>query len=544
MQLKRPELSSQTIVVLTSLYLLVALNSVFVGHLLQATPDGGVGLLDVTMLAAVFVIHMLLLSIVAWPRVLKPAFVCLILIATAAAYFMQRFGAVMDRNAIASVFESDAREAGEWFNGGMALWFLGFGVLPSALLIWVKVRYRKWLPEIGWRLGYGAIALVLLLAVSWPQAQALSALLRNHSELRHYANPFSALNSTRGYLKKEFAIPHGPPAPYGRDAKLVGRTDTKPILLVLVVGESARASSFSLGNYARETNPKLQKLPLLKYMDVESCGTNTSVSLPCMFSGLGQRKFDVAKARRRENLLDVLMHAGYSAHWRDNNTGSKTIAARAIETDVAHETHAAWCPGASCYDEILLEQIDHDLPKPAKNTVLVLHMLGSHGPGYSERYPREFARFTPECESAELSTCERDAILNAYDNTILYTDHVLARTVDWLMTQTEYQTAMFFASDHGESTGEHGFYLHGAPKFLAPREQTRIPMLIWLSPEWQQTQGLDWQCAQNKPATKLTHDWFFHTALGLGRVQSSVYEPQYDLLAGCIEAPSAASSQM
>ncbi|WP_146151736.1 phosphoethanolamine transferase [Ahniella affigens] len=544
MQLKRPELSSQTIIVLTSLYLLVALNGVFVGRLLQATPDGGVGLLDVTMLAAVFVIHMLLLSVVAWPRVLKPAFVCLILIATAAAYFMQRFGAVMDRHAIASVFESDAREAGEWLNGGMMLWFLGFGVLPSALLIWVKVRYRPFLSEAGRRIGYATAAVVLLLAVAWPQSQSLSALLRNHAELRHFANPFSVLNSTRGYLKHEFALPEGPPAPYGRDARVVPGADQKPILLVLVIGESARSSSFSLAGYARDTNPELQTLPLLKYMDVESCGTNTATSLPCMFSGLGQDHYDAGKARRRENLLDLFMHAGYNVRWRDNNTGSKKIAARATETDLASATHPTWCPAGSCFDEILLENLDQDLPMPAKNTVLVLHMLGSHGPAYIERYPREFARFTPECDSPELSTCERESILNAYDNSILYSDHVLARTIAWLETKTAYQTAMFFASDHGESTGEHGFYLHGAPKFMAPDEQTRIPMLIWLSPDWQQAQGFDWQCAATAPGSKLNHDWFFHTALSLGRVQSSVYEPKLDLLKNCWNPTAMPSSQM
>lgn len=533
MNLRRPELGSQTLIVLTSLYLLIALNSVFVRQLLQSTPSAGLGALDLTMLAAVFVINLLLLSLVAWPRILKPAFIGLILISAVAAYFMQRFGAVMDRNAIASVFESDAREAGEWLNAGMVLWMLGFGVLPSLLLIWVKVRYRRWWPEIGWRLGIATGAVVLLLLAAMPQTQALSALLRNHAELRHFANPFSVLNATRGYLKHEFALPEGPPAPYGRDARTDQPVGSKPLLVVLVVGESARSSSFSLAGYARDTNPRLATLPLLKYFDVESCGTNTATSLPCMFSGLGQDHYDAGKARRRENLLDVFRHAGFHVQWRDNNTGSKRIAERAIEVDYAHRTDPEWCPGTSCFDEILLEQLAQDLPSPAHHTVLVLHLLGSHGPAYAERYPREFARFTPECDSSELSTCKREAILNAYDNTILYTDHVLARTVEWLQTQTSYQTAMFFASDHGESTGEHGFYLHGAPKFMAPKEQTRVPMLIWLSADWQKTQGLDWHCASTQPAAALNHDWFFHTALGLGSVQTSVYEPDLDLLSAC-----------
>ncbi|MBK8287050.1 MAG: phosphoethanolamine transferase [Ahniella sp.] len=303
----RPVVSSITVIVLTCAYLLVALNSAFFSRLLDATPGAGIGTLDLTLLAAVFTINLLLLSLLAWPKLLKPAFIGIILLSALVAYFMQHFGAVIDRAAIASVFESDVREASEWLGPRLVLWMFGFGVLPALLLIWLKVEYQPFWREFRQRSLINLIAFAVLAGAVGAQTQSLSSLLRNHGELRHYANPLAVLHATRGYIKHELAVPKGPPTSLGADARFVRDDSNKPLLLMLVVGESARAQSFELNGYDRPTNPELKKRPLLSYFDVHSCGTNTATSLPCMFSNLGQEHFEVGKARQTENLLDVFV---------------------------------------------------------------------------------------------------------------------------------------------------------------------------------------------------------------------------------------------
>lgn len=544
MSLKRPQVGSLTLILGTSLFLLVALNGAYVSRLLAATPGEGIGALDATMIGLVLAINVMLLSLLALPKVAKPALVTVILVAAVSGYFMQVLGAVVDRHAIASVFESDAREAAEWLSPGLVAWIALLGVLPALLIAFVRIEFQPAGREIRNRLLANGLLFGVVLLSAWPQTQALSSLLRNHGELRHYANPFAALHAVRGYVKHEWAVPSGPPLPVGTDARVAavevaGSTGRKPRLLMLVVGESARAASFQLAGYPRPTNPRLSRYPLVSSFDVHSCGTNTATSLPCMFSNLGEARFDVAEARGRENLLDVLRHAGMHVVWRDNNTGSKHIADRVVEEDFAHRDDRRWCQSGSCRDEILLEGLDAELHADARDTAIVLHLLGSHGPAYFERYPPEFAVFQPECRSAELATCTPEEIRNSYDNTIRYTDHVLARAIDWLDTRDDYDTALLFASDHGESTGESGFFLHGAPKVIAPDEQTHVPMLAWLSPGFTASQGLDMACARQAAKRELDHDYWFHTVLGLGDVKTSAYRSERDLFQPCRETRTA-----
>ena len=173
-----------------------------------------------------------------------------------------------------------------------------------------------------------------------------------------------------------------------------------------------------------------------------------------------------------------------------------------------------------------------------RDTVIVLHMMGNHGPAYFRRYPREFHHFVPDCATAELRKCTRDQVVNSYDNAILYTDHVLASLVHALEKHAgTLDAAMLYLSDHGESLGEAGLYLHGLPYAIAPDTQTRVPMIAWLSPQFAASNLVDRACLRGKAAEPLSHDNLFHSVLGVLDVQTSAYRPERDFLRGLPPAP-------
>jgi lipid A ethanolaminephosphotransferase len=313
----------------------------------------------------------------------------------------------------------------------------------------------------------------------------------------------------------------------------------KPTLVFLVVGETARAQNFSLDGYGRDTNPELAQRQVLSFRQVQSCGTETAVSLPCMFSPYARKDYSLAKALHTSNLLDVLKRAGVTVLWRDNNSGSKGMADRVAYEDVSASDDPSACAKdrEHCYDSVLLYHLPQWLAqqqaKPGAELLVVLHMYGSHGPAYYKRYPSAFARFQPECKTNELSRCTREAITNSYDNTILYTDHVLAQMIDFLKQQGSYNTALLYLSDHGESLGENGIYLHGMPWHLAPEQQRHIPFIWWMSQGYAGVTGLSASCLEQRIDEPLSQDYLFSSLLGIFAVRSQVYDAALDFLAPC-----------
>jgi lipid A ethanolaminephosphotransferase len=219
--------------------------------------------------------------------------------------------------------------------------------------------------------------------------------------------------------------------------------------------------------------------------------------------------------------------------WRDNDHGCKGVCER-VETRTVSPANAAACRGETCYDEALAD-IAADLPGPGgRDTVIVLHVSGSHGPTYWRRYPAAMRRFTPDCPRADIQNCSHQALVNTYDNTIAYTDYVLSRTIASLLARPDLATALVYVSDHGESLGEGGIYLHGWPYMVAPKEQTTVPFLAWLSPSFQRQTALDAAClAERAGAGRHSHDNLFHSALGLMDVQTAAYRRDMDVFAPC-----------
>jgi len=273
---------------------------------------------------------------------------------------------------------------------------------------------------------------------------------------------------------------------------------------------------------------------VLNFRDVSACGTDTETSLPCMFSAIGRRDYNEDRIRGSESLLHVLKRAGFEVLWRDNQSGCKGTCDGLPLQQIDAKQLPELCADGRCLDEALLRGLDTVARDAQGNLVVVLHMLGNHGPTYFKRYPDTFRRFTPTCDTGELRKCSREEIVNAYDNALLYTDHILARTIAFLKDrETSFDTAMLYVSDHGESLGENGLYLHGMPYSIAPKEQTRVPMVWWLSAGFKRNFGLDVDCLAAQSAKPWGHDHLFHSVLGLLQVDTSVYERDLDISAVC-----------
>jgi lipid A ethanolaminephosphotransferase len=309
-------------------------------------------------------------------------------------------------------------------------------------------------------------------------------------------------------------------------------TADKPVLMVIVAGETSRAQNWSLGGYDRDTNPELAKRDVVYFPHVTSCGTATAISLPCMFSPLTRSDYSFDRGLAHENLLDVLQRAGFDVLWLDNNTGDKHIADRASSRMMKAEDDPASCV-EECIDAVFLPDLREMAETITKNTVVVLHTIGSHGPSYWLRYPPEEEAFKPACQSPEFSSCSQAEIANAYDNTIRYTDHFLSQVIDILDETDRVIPAMFYVSDHGESLGEGGLYLHGAPYFMAPEYQTRVPMVLWTPDRFAQVMGVDKACMSDQSKLDLSHDNMFSTMLGLLDVTTEARDASLDFASTC-----------
>lgn len=259
-----------------------------------------------------------------------------------------------------------------------------------------------------------------------------------------------------------------------------------------------------------------------------------------MFSPWGRRNYDAERIQRSESLLNVLMRAGCEVNWIENS-GTCIGVCRGIPYKTLANDVPGGCHGDGCLDDKLVDALREMLEKrssnasttPDRDRVVALHMAGSHGPSYHNRYPREFAHFQPECLSDDVRGCDDRSITNSYDNSVLYTDHVLARVIDILRAHTEYASALLFTSDHGESLGENGIYMHGTPYPIAPRVQLHVPMVFWPSPEFIRERNIDMQCIIDQAKHPTTHDSLFHSTLNLLQVTTSLYDSSVDWSANC-----------
>lgn len=483
-----------------------------------------------------------LLLMVVWPKWLKPAGLVFMAVVTSSSYFMLTYRVVIDPSMIANVVQTDVREVRDLLSWSM-LGALLLGVVLPGIWWWRQPVKRVPVKSLLVRqLGLFVLAWALMFVFVWASFQDLASLMRNHTQLRYMANPFNSVYAVTRLFVGHASKVAKPLLPIGEDAKLLAipTSEAQAPLIVLVVGETARAANFGLSGYARQTTPELHKLKaqgdLVYFSNVSSCGTSTQTSLPCMFSHLGKTEFENTD-QPYEGLLDVLQRAGLAVLWIDNQSGCKGTCNRVAQWETQALKVPELCQDGECFDEIMLQELPKRLAlldpiKRAKGTVVVMHQMGSHGPAYYKRSPQAIKQFTPECKSSALQNCPVEQIVNAYDNSVLYADHFVAQTVKWLEAQSR-PTALMYLSDHGESLGEKGLYLHGMPYRMAPREQTHVPMLAWLSKPMQQQRGWRMACLQDQADKPWSHDNLFHSMLDLSQVSTGLAKPELNIFAAC-----------
>jgi lipid A ethanolaminephosphotransferase len=478
-------------------------------------------------------------SLLSYPRILKPVLILALFLAAPIAWFSASYGIVIDCHMISNILETDLREAGELITAGYLLYLFCFALLPALVIARLRLNWR---PAPRQTVGNLLLAFAALLTAGGAVYLNYSSFVlfgREHRDLRMFINPTYALYSAGKYYRqlhpekvvlKAVAVdaridPRRPPA--GRHR-----------LGLMVVGESARASEFSLNGYPRPTNPELARETAISFTRAYASATSTAEALPCMFSRLRRSDYSVKKAAAEENLLDILKRVGVAVYWRDNNSSSKGVARRvAYRKIAAADVPAGRRPelivNGEIYDEALLCGLPEIISQnPRRDILIVLHQKGSHGPAYYKRHPEKFTRFRPEYRGPSPQSAPRRELVNAYDNTILYSDWFLARCIRLLQGYApRYNTFMFYMSDHGESLGEKGIYLHGLPWLMAPDEQKHIGAVVWLSDGLARALGVSPAELRETRNRQISHDWIFSSLLRLYGVETKAYEPQLDLFA-------------
>jgi len=528
----------EQVLVVASVFFVLAANRPFFAAALHGHEPSAPGTWGFVVAVAVLLAsaHFLMMALVSNRWTLKPVLTVLIVATALVTYYMARFSVYFDATMMRNVLRTDFGEARELLSPALLPHLLLYAALPLFLLWRVRLVNRPPLRALLVRLAAMGLAVATGVVALLTAFQPFVSLMRNNHEVRYLITPGSVVWSLGAVLAKDTRQGAKSLQPIGLDAKR-GPTwalRSKPMLVVLVVGETVRAANWGLNGYARQTTPELAALPVINFSDVDSCGTNTEVSLPCMFAPVGRRAYDEGRIRGHEGLLHVLARAGVAVHWRDNQSGCKGVCDGLPNDTVLALNPPGLCSDGRCLDEGLLFGLDQRLEQAKGTQLLVFHQLGNHGPSYFRRYPEAFARFKPACENDDLQHCTREEIVNAYDNAVLYTDHVLAQLITQLNARADrVDSAVIYVSDHGESLGENRLFLHGIPYAIAPDVQTKVPMVMWATRGFAQAAGVDLDCLRERSRASVSHDHLFHSLLGLLDVRTALYQPRWDVSAAC-----------
>ena len=525
-----------------AIWLGLVLNYGFFEKINKLTPYQGIKsmLLLGATIVVIISIYNLLLQLISWRWSAKFFATLLIIIGGLSAYFVNSLGVIITPDQIQNLLQTDVREAKDLWSIRLVIWTLIFVIFPLAIIATLKIEKESLPKQILKKAITSSVSLIVIGGLLFCFYVDYAAIFREHRDLKSMISPQNTIASTLSYYKKKSPKEKLPLIAYGEDAHVVqpAQPFKSPKLMVLVVGETARAESFSLNGYAKNTNPELSKLNIINFSQVSSCGTATAVSLPCMFSGMIRKDYDEKLANHREGLLDIAQRAGYKVTWIDNNSGCKGTCDRVEQYQIPQALKQKWCDASGeCFDEILVDSLQDYLKNLKKNDtvshLIVLHQMGSHGPAYFKRSKAPYQPFQPMCNSNAIQGCSTTELHNSYDNSIVYTDHVLSQIIQTLKQNTDYQTGFWYLSDHGESTGEHGLHLHGAPYSMAPTQQTHIPMLMWFSEAWQLNNTEQLTCLSTQSDQILSHDNLFPSLLSLLDIKTQVIESKNDMLKNC-----------
>ena len=526
----QPVMTTNKLLLVITAYFTLVFNypflSEFMGAIIELEQFNVLFLLSVPFLLGSLLL--IVFSVLAVPMIFKPVFITITLTSALVFYAALHYGTVFDYGMIQNSVETDQAEAFSYLNIQSVIHFCVLGLLPALFIAKTKIVTQGYSQAVFARLKLFAGAFIILLTIVFFFYQDYAAVGRNNSHVKKFINPTQYLYSGAKYIKYNYLESEIPFKTL--DIAPIDTSPTENEVMVFVLGETARAQNFSSNGYSKNTNQYTSKYEITSFENMFSCGTATAVSVPCMFSSMTRDNFDRRHADKQQNVLDLIQLAGFDVQWINNN-GCKNVCDRIPTINIDLSQNNPLCDGNYCQDETLLLPLEQKLASLSSNkTIIVLHMMGSHGPTYFKRYPNEHRKFTPDCARSDIQNCSSEQLINTYDNTIAYTDFVLSKVIEQLeKLPKKYKTSMLYVSDHGESLGESGVYLHGLPYSFSPQQQRHIPMLLWSNNNQHQTSCVKQQ-AKNQ---KFSHDNLFHSLLGWLSISSTAYQSQLDIFAPC-----------
>lgn len=432
-----------------------------------------------------------------------------------AVYFVMTYKVILDKTMMGNIFNTQYSESEQFLTPKLFIYFIVLGVIPAYLILRSSIektsRLRLFL--------HLAITIIVISSFLW-QSQSKWLWIDDHAkQLGGMTMPWSYVGNTIRYqnqLAKENVVQTLlPDATFGSNEKTV---------VVLVIGESARAENFSLYGYDKPTNPLLTASKnVVALKNATSCATYTTAAVKCILS---HNNSSGVFSENFEPLPSYLQRQGIDVFWRTKNWGEPPIK---VASYLSSSDLKKQCEGSECkYDGVLLSHLADQIQASDKQKVfVVLHQTGSHGPSYYSKYPQEFEVFKPVCRSVELSNCTQEELINAYNNTVLYNDHFLDQLRKTLEGLKNTSSAYLYVSDHGESLGEDGIYLHGTPYSIAPEQQFKVPFFVWMSPSFIEQKHIS--VDKLRAREQSTQANVFHSVMGAFDMNSEIYNKDLDM---------------
>lgn len=479
------------------------------------------------------IINVLLLPL-SFRATIKPIFAVIITISAAVNFVSYRYGIIFDDNMFRNIIQTDSGEAASFVTTSAIFTITLSAAIPVLILIFLNVKKKSFRREMGYKFLSLALSLCVIGIIVFTQFEHYAAIGRNNKTITRQLIPIYPLKMAYKFVRKEYFTPVKPYRYIALDAARHTPEKSRKKLVLLVLGETQRSMNYSLNGYERETNVYTKDLDVISFQNVTSYGTATAISVPYIFSMASHAYGDSIDEKSRDNVIDVVARAGVFVSWHDNDSGCKGGCRNVNYTDMRKKYAAdkTLCNSSSCYDALFENEMKEIIQTlPDQDSLIVFHTMGSHGPSYWQRYPEAFRRFTPDCPKSDIQNCTTQELVNTYDNTILYSDYVLANLLQSLKeTEATRDISVVFLSDHGESLGENGLYLHGMPRAIAPKEQTHVPFIVWLG----KNSDLNSDCLKQKakftPVEKIN---LADTLIGLMGVSTSVYSAEKDIFNTC-----------
>lgn len=510
----------------------------FVYHYIQSMNEPNISF-GISIGIGLFILEYILFEVVVLPKIYKWFLNFFIFLDLVCLYFMVNYKLVINKELFLSLLSTSKREVVEYISAPNMLCLAAIFLFLFVIWKMFHVQFSPFKKELRRKTITVSFLVFVFVLNIFLFSKEYAFFFRQEKIFKHLILPLNYLDALYGGIRTSLAKNrplHDIHSQSHLNSKIWSQIKQKTVY-VLIIGETAREQNFSLNHYLRETNPNLKKINnLISFHQTFSCGTSTATSVPCLFDFRGRKNF-VDDSENYTNLLDIAQTSDFEVTWIDNNTGCQGVCDRVNILNLRTLVEAKdLCTQDNCYDLLLLAGLKKAIENSsAKKQLIVLHMLGSHGPKYYKRYPEKFAHFRPDCRQEDLTQCTNEQIRNSYDNTIIYTDYVLAETIHYLENLKSINSQLTYISDHGESLGEKGLYLHAMPYRFAPEEQTHVPFLFWANSSFLSNFHIDLDCLNRKQEDSLSHDFIFHSYLRLLGIDHTLYKKDRDLFKSCMK---------